>query len=31
MGERDEQQNPDDKEWWTAKELPPTMTEQYLC
>jgi hypothetical protein len=29
MGDRDKRQTPDDKEWWTRKELPPTVTEQY--
>jgi hypothetical protein len=30
LHERNEQQNPDNKEWWTGKDLPPTTTEQYL-
>jgi hypothetical protein len=29
-GKRDARQNPNDKEWWTGKELPPTATEHHL-
>jgi hypothetical protein len=29
-GERDEQQTPNDKEWWMGKDLPPTVTLHHL-
>jgi hypothetical protein len=29
-GKREARQNPDDKEWWMGKELPPTAIEHHL-